>query len=62
MNSAYATHALSLSCYSSLRARNSFGLCLRIIVNETHIIINKTTSSVLSVIVNLSMIMVASNF
>ena len=51
-SSAESAHALSLSlsCNSTLPARNSFGLCLRVIVNQKPLNLEMTTSSVLSVL------------
>jgi len=43
-------HAPSLSFNSMLSVWNSFGHCLRVIVNETPLNLEKTTSSVLSVL------------
>jgi len=45
-------HALSLSCNPTLSARNAFGFlfCLRVIVYEKPLNPEKTTSSILSVL------------
>ncbi len=41
---------LSLSCNSTRHACNSFGLCIRVIVNEKPLNLEKTGSSVISVL------------
>jgi len=56
LDSAYRSGCVSVELQDTVRTcstpttRNFFGFCLRVIVNETHLNLLKTTSSVLSVI------------